>query len=78
MAQKPLAKGGKKSIQKPGRGVKKQSGNKGKLYEKTKKGALLLFGDSTLAAVSTGHEHSPAKHPLRIKSTWSALFPQVE
>mmetsp|Transcript_19146 Transcript_19146/g.53377 ORF Transcript_19146/g.53377 Transcript_19146/m.53377 type:complete len:103 (-) Transcript_19146:509-817(-) len=39
MAQKPLAKG-KKSIPKPGKGVKKKGGNKGKLYEKTKKGRL--------------------------------------
>eukprot|EP00951_Prasinocladus_malaysianus_P026939 scaffold240434_cov28-Prasinocladus_malaysianus.AAC.1 len=37
MAQKPLVKNNKKAL-KPGKGVKKASGNKGKLYEKTKKG----------------------------------------
>jgi hypothetical protein len=39
MPQKPLGKGNsKKSIPKVGKGLKKVSGNKGKLYEQTKKG----------------------------------------
>ena len=42
MAQKPLGKGNsKKKIQKVGKGLKKVSGNKGKLYEKTKKGSMI-------------------------------------